>query len=155
VAFFLYGGCALMQGAGDVLVRRLPLPPLDVLVVKPQGGVSTAAAYALFDQAPVPAAPVEPLLAALEAGYASMIAASLANNFCDAAGSLCPDVPGLIHKLRQQPGVLQALLSGSGSAVFAICSSREACLQAAAAFERQGYWTCATMFADYQTERLQ
>ncbi len=53
VPFFLTGGTALAEGLGEKLS---PLPPLDpdwpLVIVKPNVGVSTAAAYAALDAVP-------------------------------------------------------------------------------------------------------
>jgi 4-diphosphocytidyl-2-C-methyl-D-erythritol kinase len=154
VAFFLYGGCALMTSYGDVLERRLPLPSLDVVLVKPQAGVSTAAAYAAFDAGPPPMPDVAPLLQALEDADVDAIAAAMANNLAAAAEGVCAEIPVLVRDLERHDGVVHALLSGSGSTVFAICGSAAAAQDVAAAFAARGYWTCATMTGSTEGNRL-
>jgi 4-diphosphocytidyl-2-C-methyl-D-erythritol kinase len=70
VAFFLYGGCALMGGAGEKLLRRLPQPALDLVLVKPASGVATSAAYAAFDACPQPLPSSTRLIQLLESAEA-------------------------------------------------------------------------------------
>jgi 4-diphosphocytidyl-2C-methyl-D-erythritol kinase len=147
VPFLLSGGCALMGGFGDMLERRItrPDPPLDLVLVKPEGGVSTAAAYRGFDAAPAPAASLQALLTALEGPDASpqSIAPHLANNLETAAATLLPAIPALKAELSAQPGVLAVLLCGSGSTVFGLCENRTAAEAAAAHFAKTGLWSRA------------
>ena len=48
VAFFLEGGCAQMGGFGDKFIKRLTLPELNIVLVKPRQGLSTARVYKEF-----------------------------------------------------------------------------------------------------------
>jgi 4-diphosphocytidyl-2-C-methyl-D-erythritol kinase len=141
VAFFLHGGCALMGGAGEMLVRRLPMPSLDLVLVKPAQGISTAAAYAAFDNDPQPAVEAARLVELLEAKAAApQLASALANNLYPAAQSLLPEVGELIDELRAAPQVHAALLTGSGSTVYGVCKSAKAAAALAQHFIHQGHW---------------
>jgi 4-diphosphocytidyl-2-C-methyl-D-erythritol kinase len=145
VAFFLHGGCALMGGAGEKLIRRLPQPSLDLVLVKPAQGVSTSDAYRAFDADPQPAPSAESLVRLLETPSARPkdITGALANNLYPAACALMPALKGLVAAIEEQPGVRAALLAGSGSAVFGICENANAAEQAADTFRKQGYWARA------------
>jgi len=143
VPFFLHGGCALMGGSGDVFERALPQPSLDLVLVKPAQGVSTVAAYQAFDRHPQPLPPLDPLIAALESGAPERIAAALANNLYPAAQELLPELASVIARLQAHPGVMRALLAGSGSTVFGVCESAAAARAAAAHFSVQGFWAYA------------
>jgi len=150
VAFFLHGGSAVMGGAGDRLVHRLPgpKPPLDLVLVQPGQGVSTAAAYRAFDDSPTRPAEVKPLLAALDAGQRPQ-QRHLSNNLEPAALGLCPQIGELKELLACQPGVGAVQLSGSGSVVFGICDDMESAAAAASAFAAKGLWAkpCRTVAA--------
>lgn len=50
VPFFLYGGCALLGERGDAFKRTLAPLRGTVVLVRPDEGVSTAAAYRAFDR---------------------------------------------------------------------------------------------------------
>ena len=52
VAFFLHGGCAYLEGTGGTFVHNLAPSKRSVALVKPEGGVSTGAAYCAFDDSP-------------------------------------------------------------------------------------------------------
>jgi 4-diphosphocytidyl-2-C-methyl-D-erythritol kinase len=149
VTFFLYGQCAFMGGSGEKLLRRLPQPALDLVLVKPATGVSTAAAYAAFDAKPQPMPPVEPLVRLLETPGtpAEALAREMANNLCPAACAVLPELEALIAELASQPGVYRALLTGSGSTVFAVCRDSQTTRRVTEYFKRRGYWStaCATL----------
>lgn len=149
VTFFLYGGCALMGGSGEQLIRALPQPKLDLVLVKPEGGVSTKAAYAAFDADPQPLPSVDGLVELLEDGGASTeeLARAFANNLYPSACSLMPQLEALVAEIAAQPGVHAAVLTGSGSTVFGVCENAQAAKRAAQRFTEQGYWTrnCTTL----------
>lgn len=148
VPFFLYDDCALMGGSGEVHLQTLPKPALDLVLVKPAAGVSTAAAYREFDRNPQPAGDVTPLLNALTAANPNTpaIAAAMENNLYPAASVLLPELEELTRALERQPGVLRALLTGSGATVFGVCKDTAAAQAVQETFAAQGYWAqvCAT-----------
>jgi 4-diphosphocytidyl-2-C-methyl-D-erythritol kinase len=154
VAFFCYGGCALMGGHGERLIRKLPQPALDLVLVKPAAGVSTVEAYRLFDADPQPPPSAEPLVRLLETSgmsgdpaFPRRIAATLANNLYSAACILMPELEELVAEVKGQPNVHAALLTGSGSTVFGICENARAAAQSAEHFAQRGYWSraCTTV----------
>lgn len=67
VAFFMYGGCALMEGRGDTLLRKLPAFPFPLVLMGESEGISTASVYAAFDEDPVPPGLAFTLAAGIEA----------------------------------------------------------------------------------------
>ena len=145
VPFFLGPHVALLEGRGDVLIRALPCPELDLVLVRPKGqGVSTPACYRVFDEIGDASSQVEPMVASLEAGEARAIGAALANDLEGAACSLKSELGEVLAWIRAQDGVLGALLSGSGSACFAIAESKAAAARVATAAEREGHWALAT-----------
>lgn len=141
VAFFLKGGCAQLGGAGEVLERTLPSSRQAVVVVKPEAGVSTAAAYRRFDEAPVPVA-----AAIMEEAVSAPTAAEvpLANNLAAASESLLPDLAQIRAWLVERAGDENVLLCGSGSATFALADSYDAASALALAAGKQGWWARPT-----------
>ncbi len=143
VTFFLYGGCALMGGAGEQLLEVLPKPQLNIVLVRPNGeGVSTAAAYAAFDANPHQASEVIGLTKLLKAKNSSSkdIASRFANNLAQAAESLLPQIAEITRQLETSTGVYKAMLTGSGSTVFAVCESAQTAKQISNKFTKAGYW---------------
>ena len=148
VPFFLYGGTCLMEGLGDVHAASFDLPRMPVALVKPPAGVSTPAAYRAFDRLHTPAAPVEPLVAALRAHDVHGVAANLANNLQPAACEVEPLVAEALAWLGEQAGGIEGtrpLLCGSGACCALLCATDAdaACVAQRARTER-GWWACAT-----------
>ena len=149
VLFFLHGGCALMGGDGGTLLRQLTQPSMDLVLVKPNAGISTAAAYKAFDADPQPIPSYQRLLDLLETEDTSveLIAGELANNLTKAACLLLPGLAPLIDEVAAQKGVYTALLAGSGSTVFGVCENAGVAAELAARFSQKGYWAAATSTA--------
>ena len=143
VPFFLHGGCAVLDGAGDALVRELAPMGSPVVLVKPAGGVSTAAAYRAFDERPVPVDSRD-RDAALAAASAQDV--PLCNNLAAASESLLPALADVRAWAEACPEVRQALMSGSGSAVFMQCATFADAGRVAAEARMRGWWARATMF---------
>ncbi len=146
VPFFLVsGGAALMTGRGDVVARALPAcAGVPVVLVRPPQPVSTAAAYAAFDAAPVAGASPDQVVAALEDGDAASLGAALVNNLEVASATVVPAVADALAWTRAARGVLGAAVAGSGSAVFAIVDSDAAAESIRQAAARKGWWGAAT-----------
>jgi 4-diphosphocytidyl-2-C-methyl-D-erythritol kinase len=144
VAFFLHGGAALMGGRGDQLVQRLPDVAFHLVLVKPDVGVSTAAAYRAFDADPQPVGDWLGVESALRDGDVGTLGASLGNNMTPASLSLVPQVGDTLAWVGAQEGVVGALVSGSGSSVFGICRDADAAERIVQAAEDRGLWAVAT-----------
>lgn len=150
VAFFLHGGCALMDGRGDTLVRRLPAFPLPIVLMGEAQGISTARIYRDFDNNPPDAPDAQTLVRALDAfpeWGASMeqkleLAQLCANNLEPAAFEALPRLRERVERARRDPDVLHALVTGSGATSYAICADEGAAIR----FERRAAaycdWTC-------------
>ena len=146
VAFFLRGGCAYLDGVGDCFSHALEPRRESVVLVKPAGGVSTAAAYTTFDQLPQLAESVAASQAQAQAARTAN-EIELFNNLAVAAESLMPELADIRSWLESQPGVVGALLSGSGSATFAVCDSFDAACRIVAAARTRGFWARTTAFS--------
>lgn len=145
VPFFLEGGTALLTGKGDVLDRALPTPALDLALIKPHSPVSTAEAYRLFrDVGAQSSADEGAMLAALASCDPAMIASAMRNDLTGAASILAEEIPRILDFCAAGKGVLGCLMSGSGSAVFAICEDSGAATSICDAAESNGWWSQAT-----------
>lgn len=146
VPFFIDGGTALYAERGDVLMARMPTPELPIVLVNPGEPVSTAAAYAMFDRRLRAASSgASRVVDALRSGDRVEIAAALGNNLGEVASEIAPSVGDALAFLRAAPGVLGALVAGSGSTVFGICESDAVAARVADdAVARQGWWAVAT-----------
>jgi len=148
VPFFLTSGTALAEGRGEVLTEIPPSPPFWLALAKPAASLATAAVYREFALAPnyesVDGAASERMREALlqrTAGYHGLkhVAGSLFNALEEAAVRLCPEVDDLLARFSEC-GAAGVLLSGSGSAVFALAETEQHASQMAACVSRHGHW---------------
>ncbi|WP_160940752.1 4-(cytidine 5'-diphospho)-2-C-methyl-D-erythritol kinase [Eggerthella guodeyinii] len=143
VAFFLHGGCACFTGVGDVFAHALTPMNTNVVLVKPEGGVSTAAAYRAFDEHPtiIPEASRDAALAATHAADVP-----LCNNLVPVSEQLLPELVDIRTWAAARADVQRVLMSGSGSAVFVQCPSFADAGRVAADARMRGWWARATTF---------
>ena len=130
VPFFLAESGALVEGTGERVTAVGALPPWHVLVVKPPAAVATAAAYAKLDEQPRPARPRNASdslasLTALQRGDFAEVERLLGNDFNDVIAGDTPEVARALDALRAA-GARNALLCGSGSAVFTLAQDAAA-----------------------------
>ncbi|MBQ7170730.1 MAG: 4-(cytidine 5'-diphospho)-2-C-methyl-D-erythritol kinase [Clostridia bacterium] len=132
VPFCLKKGTALANGRGEKLSPLPPLPSCRIVIAIENERVSTAAAYAAFDALPhgeeetaLAETRYRALLRGLETGDPAAVAKNLYNSF---EASVFPSAPRAkrIKEELLEAGALGALLSGSGAAVFGICSAEDA-----------------------------
>lgn len=143
VPFFLHGGCAQFGRRGDVFERALVPMNAPVVLVRPDGGVSTAAAYRAFDEV---VAESQPGVVGVSAERAEDV--PLHNNLAVASEAVMPELAEVKRWLQGRQGVARdassgepcVLLSGSGSATFCICESMGAAYAIVSAAKLRGWW---------------
>lgn len=143
VAFFLHGGCAYLEGTGGTFVHDLTPSKRSVALVKPEGGVSTGAAYRTFDENPQFASTEQ---AALVSAAATADIVPLYNNLAAASETLMPQLAEIRTWLEGLPGVEGALLCGSGSCTFAVCSDFASACRVVAQARERGFWARTSSF---------
>jgi 4-diphosphocytidyl-2-C-methyl-D-erythritol kinase len=121
VPFFLNGPAAWCTGRGEVVT---PVPvgrQLDLVLVVPPEGLSTADVYRRLT---VPATPVDGRAAreALASGDVEGLGRALFNRLQEPAFELSPAVAAAFRRV-QAVGAAGGLMTGSGSALFALCRS--------------------------------
>lgn len=125
VPFFLEGGTARGLGRGDEVRQLRPIPPCWIVLATPPIAVSTTWAYAqVRNRLTLPRGDASILAAAIERGDLGAIAASLHNDFEDV---VLPEVSAVadLRRALGGRGAPVALLSGSGSTVFALTRTRD------------------------------
>jgi 4-diphosphocytidyl-2-C-methyl-D-erythritol kinase len=129
VPFFLVESGALVEATGERVTAVGSLPAWHVLVVKPPAAVPTVEAYAELDRALRPSRPRSAsvsleMVEALQRREFSHVQSLLSNDFHDVIALSVPEVACALGALKQA-GAQRPLLSGSGSAVFALAESAE------------------------------
>jgi len=143
---------AIVAGVGEQ-VERVDLPPMTLVLVPQDEGLSTAAVYGELDRlraeaadspslavGPADAGPSDRLasdpLRRLAAGPVEQLAAGLANDLEPAALSLRPGLSAPIDALRAA-GALAAQVTGSGPTTFGLFKDRLTAERAAATIDGQ------------------
>ena len=130
VPFCLVGGTAHVTGMGEKVEPAPPLPECFFIIVKPETGISTGAAFQAVDRCQsLQKADVQPVLSAAADRDIRGVALAMCNTFEQVTE--LEEVFEIKQKLLES-GACGSLMSGSGSAVFGLFSERETALATAA-----------------------
>jgi 4-diphosphocytidyl-2-C-methyl-D-erythritol kinase len=125
-------GHALVTGVGEQ-VEPLSLPPLSILLVPQDEGLSTVDVYAELDRLGGARDELDPEpLRALGRASAAEVAAAVENDLEPAALSLRPELERPLRELTDA-GASAAAITGSGPTAFGLFASRAAAERASAA----------------------
>jgi 4-diphosphocytidyl-2-C-methyl-D-erythritol kinase len=136
VPFFLSGGTALGLGRGEEIYPLVDLPPHYVVIVRPPFGVSTAEAYAWYDEDRVAGLRENREFQTLPVPWPSR-AAQMVNDLEPPVLRRHQEIGAFKMQLREA-GATAAAMSGSGSAVFGLFRSRLAAERAVKPLSRNG-----------------
>jgi 4-diphosphocytidyl-2-C-methyl-D-erythritol kinase len=136
VAFFLWGGTALGLGRGEEIYPLMDLPPHSIVIVRPPFGVSTAEAYAWYDEDRAAGIKEPREIQLLPVPWPTR-AAQMINDLEPPVVRRHPEIAALKTTLRDA-GAIAAAMSGSGSAVFGLFRSRAAAAACVRALTRAG-----------------
>lgn len=151
IPFFIHGKTALVTGMGEKVFPLPPPPPVGVVLVKPDFGVSTALVYRLFDDfSPAPApGRSDRMIKAIEKADINDISFDLGNNLGNdlepVVASLHPEIRDIKGELKKA-GATGAEMSGSGPTVFALTENIEKAVDLARAISKNNRVVIATRF---------
>ncbi len=133
VPFFLIGGTALVSGKGNVVQKLPDVYRMDIVVVKPDVGISTPWAYRRLSESErrISAAPTAAVVAALRRGDNGGVIRSISNDFQRIVAEEFSEIAQAKRDLREA-GAVRTLLSGSGAAVFGVFEDNHQAQMAAA-----------------------
>lgn len=117
VPFFIFGSPAIARGLGDILERIDGIPEAWIVIVKPQGGISTADAYKSIDLG-LTVGKKNTIIPEFD-GTLEGLAKEMWNDFEPLVEMRLPDIGKIKGELLRH-GSLRVMLSGSGSSVFGI-----------------------------------
>lgn len=137
IPWFFAGGPAVVMGRGEEVRQVEGIPPLPAVIVKPAVSLSTAAVYRECKPDAARRGDAERLADALRRGLRAAI--PLMHNALELpARGLAADVDRLLNDLRRAGG-LHPMLTGSGSACFAITRTAVEARNLAARMEAIGW----------------
>lgn len=141
VPFFLRGGTALGTGIGKHVNALSDAGDKFLLVIKPNAGISTAAAYQALNAPSLTSAEAKTILSSSQGGefFDNRDSNALQNDFEAVAFGLEPEIARAKASLIRA-GAGAALLAGSGSAVFGIFDGRDAQKRAIQTIELEAGW---------------
>lgn len=120
IPFCIMGGTMLATGRGEILERLPDVPEMDIVLAKPQVGVSTAWAYKTYDAGYDGDHPDNrAMIKAIESG----VTADISKLLCNVLESVTISKCAIIDTYKQtmlQAGALASMMSGSGPTVFGI-----------------------------------
>jgi 4-diphosphocytidyl-2-C-methyl-D-erythritol kinase len=154
VPYFLVGGTALGLGRGDEVYPLRRQVKAELVVVDPGLPVSTAAVFARLAARLVPRDDSRTIFRFVAGGLRGpMPFAALGNDLEPAALEEAPELAAKLARIRGilvGEGVLQTLLSGSGSSCFGIFGDARSATRARAALGRAGLRAhrCRTLSLD-------
>lgn len=121
VPYCLFNKPTRVTGMGEIL-EFIPkiLTNYGVLIIKPEKGLSTKDVYEKTDTEDYKQVPNIPqLIKGLQNDDEELIAESMGNGLQKAATDILPEIQNILDKMKQN-GLKMSMMSGSGSAVFAL-----------------------------------
>ncbi len=125
VSFCLFGGTMKAEGTGNLL-EKLPFIEMDLLIVKPDKGVSTKDLFKSLDRADYSSGEYTKKLSELiKNGVNKGIEEYMVNKMYSKSLKFAPEMETIIFEMENKFNCDRALMSGAGSTIFAIFSDKE------------------------------
>ncbi len=125
VPYCILGGTALAEGIGEKLTQLPVLSGIQILIIKPRVGVSTAWVYKNLDLNKINERPdTEALISAIKSKDIKFIASNMKN----VLESVTVVKQPIIEKIKEtllEKGAIGSMMSGSGPSVFGIFDDKE------------------------------
>lgn len=134
IPFFIRCEPSRAKGIGEVLEPIEIKNNYHCLIVKPTQGCSTKEVFALADKEAYKPVDIDTVVKALKEGDDDLLAESMGNSLEDAAMSLVPEIRQIKDALYNV-GLKIVMMSGSGSAVFALSTDQSLIKKAAKQLE--------------------
>lgn len=150
IPFFFSGGLALVEGKGEIITPQELAPRLTLLIAKPQPSVSTAEVFWKYGRMGTPVMPdIDAVLAALQREDYATLAITMGNMLEPAAIATCPEIAE-VKSVMMSMGCLP-FMSGSGSAVLAICAEEDMPANIRQ-LHKHGFWAREVKTLDHSIE---
>lgn len=135
VSFFIKNKPARCRGIGDIIEPITIKNDYYVLIVKPEQGCSTKEVYSMCDKEHNwPHGGVDNVIKALEEGDDELLANSIFNVLESSSIKMVPQIQTIKDELKEL-GLKIVMMTGSGSAVFALSTNKKLIKKAARALD--------------------
>ena len=138
VPVFFAGGAAIAGGRGERIEPVAGVPALHAVIARPTAGLSTAAVYARCTPDAARRGTAQRLAAALVAGRFRNAIPLMHNSLEEPARGMCTEVARLLEHFSRA-GAVHPMLTGSGSACFALMRTATEARRVAARLELAGW----------------
>ncbi len=143
VPFCLFNKPMHIKGMGEILEPIKVHHPFYVLIVMPEKGLSTKTVFDASNDITLKCGDISKAIAALENGDDESLAASMHNALEEVSISFVPEIL-TIEKMMKEDGLKLVLMSGSGSAVFALSTDHHKLQKLAKKYDKLNYDTYLT-----------
>lgn len=146
VPFCVLSQCAIVKGIGEKLEPFDFSYPLQVVLIKPNKGVSTGKAFGMLDFTKCDHPDSQQVKEILCAHDFERLQDVIANSLEYSAFQLVPEIKEIKDDLKRM-GFMAVLMSGSGSTVFALTTDTELANNAVEKYkQKDGYFAVVTSF---------
>lgn len=146
VPFCVLSQCAIVKGIGEKLEPFDFSYPLQVVLIKPNKGVSTGKAFGMLDFTKCDHPDSQQVKEILCAHDFERLQDVIANSLEYSAFQLVPEIKEIKDDLKRM-GFMAVLMSGSGSTVFALTTDTELANNAVEKYkQKDGYFAIVTSF---------
>lgn len=143
VPFCVYQTCSIVKGIGEFVEPFSFECPYHIVLVKPNTGVSTPVAFAQLDFNACDHPDCEKVKHCLLSKTFNSLPALLKNSLEYSAFKMVPMIKTIKQDL-QDMGCFVALMSGSGSTVFALTKDEALANHIVETYQKQGLFSCKT-----------
>lgn len=143
VPFFLNPKPSHVSGIGENIASFQPMKAYQCLIVKPSRGLSTTEIYGICDDFPKTTADSMKAIQALAQGDELLLKEAIGNDLYAPAASIYSEVKDVVETLRND-GFALSMMTGSGSACFALSDDKNALKDESARMRLRGYNTWLT-----------
>lgn len=146
VPYCLYNRPSRIEGMGEKLTFINMHRNFHVLIIKPEQGLSTKEVYKFSDSYEKDVPDIPQLIKGLEKNNDALIKANMLNGLQKTAIHMLPEVGNLIDSLKKD-GLEFVMMSGSGSAVYALCEDEDKLRRLAAKYDDDNHMVWVTKTA--------
>lgn len=136
--FFLINKPSRVRGIGEIVEPIKVKKDYYVLIVKPEAGLSTKDVYEALDDIKIPTYNIDNVVKALETGDDDLLASSIGNVLEKPAIKLLPKIQEIKDYLIRN-GLSITLMTGAGSAVFALSTIKDKVEDVCSALKKLNY----------------